>query len=358
MKRRAFLNTAAAASLCQFGWPAAYGQTLSDDGTQPLWPLWLAWRDRHLDFSGRVIDGPQRSASHSEGQGYGMVLAAKMGDGDAFRRMAEWTDSNLAIRSDNLLAWRWLPDTPERVPDLNNASDGDLFYAWALLLGAEKFGTAAWRERARGIAADLVGKCVTMRPDRPDTPVLLPAEYGFHNEGRVIFNPSYIMPVALRDLAIASGQAQLEQVAQSGLALMDQIAAQGLVPDWLELTADGPRPADGFSAHAGYEAIRIPLYLIWSGNASHRAVLGAAAAMAQAPRGQGATVMDSTSGAILETSRDAGFRAIAALADCAAKGGKGAAIPPFAADQPYYPATLHMFVLLAQIKVLSSCRPI
>jgi len=358
MKRRAFFTSAAAAALCPPGLSALYAQTQADDALQPLWPVWQAWRDTYLDFGGRVIDGPQRAASHSEGQGYGMVLAAKMGDGDAFRRMAEWTDANLAIRADNLLAWRWLPDTPERVPDLNNASDGDLFYAWALLLGAEKFGTAAWRERARGIAADLVEKCVAPRPDQPDTPVLLPAEHGFDRPGSVIFNPSYIMPAALRDLAIASDQPELEQVARSGLALMDQIATQGPVPDWLELTPDGVRAADGFSAHSGYEAIRIPLFLMWSVNMSHRAVTRAAAAMAQAPRGQAATVLDATSGAIVETSPDAGFRAIAALADCAVHGGRGAAIPPFTVDQPYYPATLHMFVLLAQIEVLSSCRPI
>ena len=79
-------------------------------------------------FPGRVIDRPQGMASHSEGQGYGMVLAAEIADGRRpFGRMMDWSEANLAIRPDNLLAWRWQPDVPGRVADPNNASDGDLF---------------------------------------------------------------------------------------------------------------------------------------------------------------------------------------------------------------------------------------
>ena len=72
--------------------------------------------------------------------------AAEIGDEDAFRRMMDWSEANLAIRPDNLLAWRWQPDVPGRVADPNNASDGDLFYAWALIRGADRFGQSAWRE--------------------------------------------------------------------------------------------------------------------------------------------------------------------------------------------------------------------
>lgn len=357
MKRRALIGSALGAAVLH-SIPAVSAQNRDSGAAHPLWPLWVAWRDRHLDFSGRVVDGPQQRASHSEGQGYGMLLAAELGDGDAFRRMANWTDANLAIRSDNLLAWRWLPDTPIRVPDLNNASDGDLFYAWALVRGAEKFGGAALRDRARGIAADLVARCVASRPDRAGAPVLLPAEYGFTTSEGIILNPSYIMPLAMRELAVATDQPQMDRLAQSGLTLMAEIAAQTLVPDWLQITASGPGPAPGFSTNAGYEAMRVPLYLIWSGEQAHPAVTRAATAMDRAPIGQAATVIDATLGTILETSPDPGFRAVAALSTCATHRTMGAAIPPFVAEQPYYPATLHLFTLLAQIKVLSSCRPI
>ncbi|MDD7973363.1 glycosyl hydrolase family 8 [Roseinatronobacter alkalisoli] len=353
MKRRSFLTGTAGAALMGLSGPA-----LADTMREPANALWQAWKTAHLDFSGRVIDAPQNNASHSEGQGYGMLLAAEFGDADAFRRMADWTHANLAIRTDNLLAWRWLPDTPVRVPDLNNASDGDLFYAWALLRGAERFDTPQWRARAIAVAEDLTRKCIASRPDRPGAPILLPAETGFVMDDAIVFNPSYIMPRALRALSAATGDTQLSRVASSCLDLMAEIARSGLVPDWLQLTVAGPRPAEGFSRHTGYEAIRIPLFLAWSGEYQHPAILRAANAMARAPQGHAGTVIDANTGEILEFSADAGYRAIAAIAGCAAHGGMGAAIPPFARNQPYYPATLHLFTMLAQTEMLPSCRPI
>lgn len=356
MKRRSFLTGAAGATVLGLS-----GAALADaprGSVHPLWPLWQAWSETYLNFSGRVIDAPQQRASHSEGQGYGMLLAAEFGDADAFRRMAEWTHANLAIRSDNLLAWRWLPDTPERVPDLNNASDGDLFYAWALLRGAERFDQPQWRARALGVAADLARKCMVFRPDRRDAPILLPAEAGFVTEDAITFNPSYIMPRALRALSVATGDEQFARVATASLDLMSEIARDALVPDWLQLTASGPRSAPRFSPNTGYEAIRIPLFLAWSGEHLHPAVLRAAGAMARAPFGYAATVLDAGSGEILETSQDPGYRAIAAFAQCASQGGLGSAIPPFSRHQPYYPATLHLFTMLAQMDMLPACRPI
>ena len=40
-----------------------------------------------------------------------------------------------------------------------------------------------------------------------------------------------------------------------------------LPPDWLE-TSGELRPAEGFPARFGYDAIRVPLYLIWGGYTS------------------------------------------------------------------------------------------
>ncbi|MFP4570198.1 glycosyl hydrolase family 8 [Rhodosalinus sp.] len=352
MRRRHFLGIAAAA--------ATAGPVLAQPSgaEHPLWPLWTAWRDAHLDFSGRVVDAPQRGASHSEGQSYGMSIAVEVGDEDAFRRMAAWTQENLAIRGDALLAWRWLPDVPERVPDLNNASDGDLFHAWALLRGAERFGHAAWRDRAAAVASDLVRSCVASRPDRPGQPILLPAAEGFTTPDGVIVNPSYMMPLAMREVAAATGQPELDRAATSGLSLMSEIAQEAVVPDWLELTPEGRRAPSGFSHDAGYEALRVPLFLAWSGEHGHPALARAADAMARAPQGLSATVLDAETGTVLETSGDPGYRAVAALSHCAAEGGPGAPIPPYSPAQPYYPSTLHMFVMMAQIRTLPACLPI
>lgn len=343
------------------GAPGLGAQTVPR-GMHPLWPLWEAWRFANLEFSGRVIDRPQGMASHSEGQGYGMILAAEFGDETAFRRMMNWTETNLAIRPDNLLAWRWQPDVPGRVADPNNASDGDLFYAWALIRGSDRFGVPAWRDRARAIARDLAAKCIATRPDRPGTPILLPAEHGFVGSDGVTVNPSYMMPRALRDVAMATDVPQLADVARSGLDLMAQIAAVQLVPDWITLTGAGIQPNPRFSANAGYEALRVPLFLAWSGETRHAALRRAAAAHADVRQvlqpAHTAAILDARTGAVLETSADAGYAAIVGLVTCVVDGGVGAAIPAFDPAQPYYPATLHLFALLSQTERYPSCLPI
>jgi endo-1,4-beta-D-glucanase Y len=362
MKRRIFLSALAGSGAAA---GLGIGPVLAQSGNvrqHPLWPLWEAWRQSYLDFSGRVVDLPQGSASHSEGQGYGMFLAAEFGDGDAFQRMAEWTDANLAIRSDNLLAWRWRPDVPERVLDTNNASDGDLFYAWALLRGAARFNEPRWQLRAVDIAVDLGRKCIAMRPDRPDVPVLLPAALGFADASGLTVNPSYMMPRALREVSEATGVTQLSQAARSGLDLMAEIAAVRLVPDWLKITPSGIINAERFSSNMGYEALRVPLFLAWSGEDSHPALRRAAAAWSDAIAGgssaQTPTVLDSTSGAVLETSSDAGYRSVAEFVDCVVSQSKGAMMPTYTTDQPYYPATLQMFAILSQYNEYPSCLPI
>lgn len=366
MNRRRFMaGLASGASALGMNVPAraqaeADGSPMGE--AHPLWPLWVAWRDAHLEFSGRVIDAPQGEASHSEGQGYGMLIAAEVGDGPAFRRMADWTESNLAIRPDNLLAWRWQPNVPGRVADPNNASDGDLFYAWALVRGSQRFAEPRWLDRATDIAMDLAEKCVATRPDRPGTPILLPAEIGFVSEQGVTVNPSYMMPRAMREVADATGVRLLSDCAEGGLDLMAQIANVQLVPDWVTITPSGMRSDDRFSANMGYEAMRVPLFLAWSGERGHPALRRAASALADAsarlPDSQAATVLDARTGLVLEWSGDPGYAAVNGLVDCAVNGGFGAAIPGFTGTQPYYPATLHLFALLTQTEMYPSCLPI
>ena len=84
-----------------------------------------------------MVDTANGGVSHSEGQGYGMLLAQSYGDRQQFDQLWAWTKrGNLQIRKDRLLAWRWRPSgsgDAGAVDDMNNASDGDVLVAWALL---------------------------------------------------------------------------------------------------------------------------------------------------------------------------------------------------------------------------------
>lgn len=362
MNRRQLLCGLAAVSpgLLAAGIPrTGTAQTWQRD-PHPLLEVWQAWKVKHLAVSGRVVDGLQQGVSHSEGQGYAMLVAATLGDGDAFSAMHSWTDSHLGLRPDALLAWRWFPDTAVSVPDRNNASDGDLFYAWALLRASERFGNTAFRDQAAAIATDLAAGCIVPSPDAPGDALLLPAIQGFQTADGYVINPAYTMPLAMRELAAAFGQPALDDAASGGERLMDRLAKGGLVPDWTEVTPSGPRPMAGFSDNAGYEAMRVPLFLLWSGAMGHPAVAGFQRAYAAARQAgtNPPTVLDRATGAVLESSTHSGYKATPELLNCAITGRFGAAIPPFSIDQPYYPATLSLLALLAQIEVFPQCVPI
>ncbi|MDD7969780.1 glycosyl hydrolase family 8 [Roseinatronobacter alkalisoli] len=330
------------------------------DLAQSARPLWESWKSAFLGSDGRVIDGLQRDASHSEGQGYGMVLAAIFDDAASFQSMYHWTERNLAIRPDPLLAWRWLPGQGNPVPDRNNASDGDLFYAWALVKAAQKFNNPGYLARARDIAQALAETCVVAMPGSSDQTVFLPAAFGFQHDTHMSINPSYYMPVAMRELAAATGVSRIAICAQQGEALLNRIAAEGLVPDWVDVSEGGVSGSQSLSSNAGYEALRVPLFMIWSRIPQHAAVRRMAAVYERTVQpGVGVpTVIEPLSGVVLETSGDMGYQALAGLTMCSARNATGAAIPPFSADQPYYPATLQLFAMVASNETLPECVPL
>lgn len=340
----------------------------------PLAAPWAAWKAAFLSEDGRVVDALQQGASHSESQGYGLLLAAIFGDDPTFDAIFGWTEANLAIRSDALLAWRWLPVSSERVPDRNNASDGDLFYAWGLVVRATRDGNRILMDRARAIAEDLVSACVVAAPDNSGRLVMMPAAQGFRRDDGIVLNPSYYMPRAMREVARATGENALATCAADGAYIIGELAKGGPVPDWIEIGPQGMFPPVDRPNRNGYEAMRVPLFMIWSGNADHRSV----AVQAQAYRNDAerppalpgqrdrdeerftyVTAIDRKTGAVVETSDHVGYGALAALVNCAASGQAGSQIPFYRTnDQAYYPATLHLMTLIAQITASPECVPI
>lgn len=371
MNRRSALRQFAflAAAVCGASPLALGAQTAEADNAlngarNPLSAPWAAWKAAYLAEDGRVVDALQQGASHSESQGYGLLMAALFGDDATFDAIYAWTETNLAIRSDALLAWRWLPAEGAGVPDMNNASDGDLFYAWALVLRGTRDANAGMMDRARAIATDLVTRCVVASPDGSNRQIMLPAAQGFARDGKIVLNLSYYMPLAMRDVARATGADALETCAAHGLDIMRELAAVGPMPDWIEIGPEGMAPSQMHSDRNGYEAMRVALFLIWSGNADHPAVAAQAnayrraAAIATAPMGY-VTVFNRTSGDVIEASAHAGYGAVAALVDCVNASAKGSAIPFYrTVDQAYYPATLHLMALIAQITAAPECVPL
>jgi len=358
MNRRSFLT--AATSLGAIMLAVRAGANVQGDLAVRGRPVWESWKSAFLASDGRVIDTLQQKASHSEGQGYGMFLATAFDDAAAFRQMYLWTERHLAVRADPLLAWRWLPGQANPVPDRNNASDGDLFYAWALVRAAARFKERSYLVRAQEIAEALADACVVPMPGRSDQLVLLPAAFGFRHDSHMSVNPSYYMPLAMREVAAATGVTPLAVCAQHGEALLNDVARDGLVPDWIDISEQGVRASETLSANAGYEALRVPLFLIWSRIPDHMAVRRMAAVYERTVQpGVGVpTVIEPLSGVVLESSSDLGYQALAGMTICSSQRNLGSTIPPFSPNQPYYPATLQMMVMVAVTETLPECVPL
>jgi endo-1,4-beta-D-glucanase Y len=219
---------------------------------------WDAFKQRFVEADGRVVDDGQGAISHSEGQGYAMLLAVRYDDRTAFERLWSWTQRNLQVRDDALLAWRW--DPQRRVSDRNNATDGDLLVAWALLRAGDRWQCTSCVADARRIARDVRQKLLRKTAHGL---VLLPGMDGFEKPDGITVNLSYWIFPALREIARADPAPEWDELAATGMAMLQYsyFGRWGLPPDWLRL---GERVAPANTERFGYDALRIPLYLLWA----------------------------------------------------------------------------------------------
>ncbi|MDG5497649.1 glycosyl hydrolase family 8 [Niveispirillum sp. BGYR6] len=252
------------------GWAQPAGEGASGDFPA----AWAVYRRRFVRLEGRVVDSGNGGVSHTEGQGWGMLFAEAAGDRESFDSLWNWTQNNLRRPEDGLFSWRWQPDATPPVPDRNNASDGDLLIAWALLRAGRRWQNSAYQQAALELSA-AIQETSLLRDGKKAVRALLPARQGFQRDGGTIVNLSYFVFPAFRELAAAEKQAgRAERAALwqatilAGLSLLRRarFGTYQLPPDWLFLGDDGELfPAPDFPPRFGYEAVRIPLYLAWAG---------------------------------------------------------------------------------------------
>jgi endoglucanase len=239
---------------------------------------WQQYKDRFLSSEGRVIDSGNGSGSvsHSEGQGWGMILAVTFNDRETFDHLWRWTRATLTRNDTLLFSWRYNPaDTPP-VSDPNNATDGDLFIAWALALAAER-----WQDRNYGVASVAIRNEIANKLVREVSgyTVLLPGAYGFVGDDFVDLNLSYWFMPALRDFATMDPAGPWQQLVDGGRRLLEdaRFGPLRLPVDWIRLYDNGiAEPAPVFPPRFGFDAVRIPLYFAWAGFSTDPALQGIA----------------------------------------------------------------------------------
>ncbi|MBE9606148.1 glycosyl hydrolase family 5 [Acetobacteraceae bacterium H6797] len=306
---------------------------------------WESFKSRYFKPDGRIIDTGNGGISHSEGQGFGLLMAVRFDDRAAFERILAFSTTALRRPDDTLFAWRYrLGDTPP-VSDLNNATDGDLCAAWALQQAALRWRQPAYAARAIAMAKDILRRCVITAADHT---LLLPGVEGFLHPDRLVLNLSYYILPALADLSVLLPDPAWSRLIADGLAVMRQAryGRWSLPPDWLELPrgVGRPRIAAGRPPRFSFDAVRIPLNLVWAGLSKEPCVAAAASFWLEPeffPRMP--AWADLRDGGIAPYAAPAGIEAVACLAVAAMNGqGRHRALPLIEDAQDYYNALLVM----------------
>ncbi len=224
--------------------------------------LWERYKENFVTRDGRTIDFYQSQVSHSEGQGYAMLIAVAYDDRETFDRVWAWTKDNLLVRSDNLFAWQWgkRPNGAWEVMDYNNATDGDSLIAYALIKASRKWGAPEYNAQAIKVVKNIRKSLVVSWKGKS---FLLPSYYGFVRDNGVVLNPSYIIFPALRSFAEVDDKAFWDKLYRDGMYLVNDACFGKLClpADWVMLTSDNVTVHTERSTYYGNEAIRTILHL-------------------------------------------------------------------------------------------------
>jgi endoglucanase len=228
---------------------------------------WEAYKKKFMSEDGRIIDYFQNSMSHSEGQGYGLLLALMNEDRKTFDRVADWTVNNLKVRRDALFAWAWgkRHNGAWSIIDYNNATDGDILIALALAIAGKKWNHGPYTK----LAIDTIKDIRTLLAFKKNNmSLLLPGYYGFGEPSGLVLNTGYLIFPAFTRFSAVDDAKFWDRIYNDSLKILNKarFSRFELPSDWIRIqngtmtvfTAKGP--------YFGYEAIRIPLYMIWDDN--------------------------------------------------------------------------------------------
>jgi len=311
---------------------------------------WAFFQNSFIAPDGAVRDTGNGGISHSEGQGYTLLLAVAFNDRPMFERVHAWTRANLAVRPDALHAWRKYPGQPVTREDNNNATDGDLLIAWALLRASAAWGRAEYRREAARILRDLLSACVV---EIEREPVLRPGAGGFDRPTHLVVNPSYYIFPALKEIALALPDPRWPRLIRRGVEMMGhaRYGRLGLIPDWVAHPRGPGRltPASGWPARFSWDAVRIPLYMAWGGLAHERSLDGIMEFWLDPRWDRGAPAWwDLSLDVAAPYPAPSGIRAIIALMlGCRLRSARLPVFPRVAASEDYYNCALNLLSRLA-----------
>jgi endoglucanase len=233
-----------------------------------------AFLETYTVDGGRIQRTDQGGDTVGEGQAYGMLAAAAVGDEKRFWQIWSWTQQNL-MNSDGLLAFHWVNG---KVVDPTPAADADLDAARALLAASCRFGRSDLRS-----AAIRIGQAVLAHETATagSTEVLLAGPWA-DKGSYLVFDPSYVDPTTLLALAKATGDPQFSALSAGSSRLVEELM-RPLPPDWATVNTASAKatPVSGADSPDGpgmftYDAPRALVRLAENPDAAARSAEGRA----------------------------------------------------------------------------------
>lgn len=303
---------------------------------------WESYKARFFQPDGRIVDTGNGNVSHTEGQGFAMLMAVANDDKATFDKLWQWTDSHLKNKENGLYYWRYNPAESNPVADKNNAADGDILIAWALLKAS-----ARWQDKGYGTASDAITKALLSHSVTryAGYRVMLPGVQGFKLEDSVVLNPSYFVFPAWQAFAARSHLHVWNQLIQDGEKLLEKMGTgkANLPADWMSLDAKGAlTPAKAWPPRMSYDAIRVPLYIRWS-NAKSPLLTPWHSWFGQFPREQTPAWVNVTTNEYAPYMMSGGLLAVRDLTM-----GQSSGEPVINEQDDYYSASLKMLVWISE----------
>ena len=229
-----------------------------------LYADWDEYKNRFIQSDGRVVDKKNGNITHSEAIGYTLYFAYKFNDDKTFDKVHDWYYNNLSKNSYGLISWKWGEDSNGNwgILDHNNASDGDLWIAYDLLLMAEKRGDKQLREEAFSLMKAIKKHLIIEYKEKL---FLLPGKDGFKKSDHIILNPSYYRFDIFKAFSILDSMDPWRALSKDGEWLLHNavFSSLHLHSDWITLDKNLTiKPAKNMKF--GYDAIRIPLNIMQS----------------------------------------------------------------------------------------------
>ena len=346
LKRRAFLGSFTLSATSQRG--LAYSP-ISFPGE------WHSFKSRFLSKDGRIVDTGNGGISHSEGQGWGLLFAVAAQDQESFDLILNWTAQNLRRSTDALHAWRYVPLDQPPVKDANNAADGDMFIATALIRAGRLWGRPDHLLAAAAIGRDILRLLV--KNVGPFT-VLLPGLDGFETKTAIVINPSYYAFPMMSELAKVVPSGQWDRLQQDGRTLIEKgrFGRWLLPPDWLRIAKKDANLslAPEFPPRFSYDAIRVPLWWVWQKLPPGPAIQAIDAFWRETPSNVIPAWVDLRTNEAAPYQATPGVVAISRLVRLACSGQASTDAIVVSDSKSYYDASLVLLSHLAEREMLSS----